>query len=208
MSASCRYYPTILTSNTLPESWTYMQCDRRWRQYEQNALPWTKELAKESVATMGAGAAYSMRWQLICARGLSRRDAAYYDALDGLYVLLNVRVQQDRSDNDGTLNLSQGSTFNSEWYVNEMRAPMHQIWIWYEPVMSSYLTSYSNLYPSIKHFGLCGADFGVYTEPTEPKWFADRPSDRWHCICTAPAVLIYHIYQMGIRWLPHGMCDI
>jgi len=68
---------------------------------------------------------------------------------------------------------------------------MHQIWIWYEPVTSSYLTSYGNLYPSVKRFGLCDADFGVCTEPTEPKWFADWRPDRRRGICTAPAVLIY-----------------
>jgi hypothetical protein len=49
-----------------------------------------------------------------CDDGFYVRDAAYYDALGGLHVLLNVRVQQARSDNDGSLNLGRGSTFNSE----------------------------------------------------------------------------------------------
>jgi len=183
-------------------------------------LPWTKESVKESVAKMSAGAlAYSAMTASIV-----RED--FHGAMRlimmrwGLHVLLNVRVQQ------AWLRwrvFESEPGFNSEWYINEMHhnmgswylhstegaraSLMHQtsVLVWYKPVTSSYPTSYGNLYLSVKHFGLCGADFGVCIELTEPKGFADRRPGCWRCICAASAVLIYHICQMGMRWLPHGM---
>jgi len=82
---------------------------------------------------------------------------------------------------DGYLNLSRDSTVSATsmkctiiWAAGTYivlkggASLMHQISVWCKPVTSSYPTSYGNLYPSVKHFWLCGsADFGLWSLYTQ-----------------------------------------